>query len=107
MQNQESGQDKEVGAAILRSRSEKASVLGGREVGGVSCQEEAGNVGVGPPRVSQVSCGAGRALCPRKPSTEGCEQGDMNPLCLEDTQTDERPCRLLTSQVVPTSFWLC
>ena len=41
MQNQERGQDKEVEAAILRRGSEKASFLGGREVGGVSCQEEA------------------------------------------------------------------
>ena len=41
MQNQERGQDKEVEAAILRRGSEKACVLGGREVGGVSCQEEA------------------------------------------------------------------
>ena len=30
MQNQERGQDKEVGAAILRRGSEKASFLGGR-----------------------------------------------------------------------------
>ena len=42
MQNQERGQDKEVGAAILRRGSEKASFLGGGgEVGEVSCQEEA------------------------------------------------------------------
>ena len=63
MQNQESGQDKEVGAAILRIRSEKASLLGGREVGGVSCQEEAGNVGVGPPRVSRGSVLQGCRRC--------------------------------------------
>ena len=44
MQNQERGQDKEVEAAILRRGSEKACFLGGREVGGVSCQEEAWNV---------------------------------------------------------------
>ena len=41
MQNQERGQDKEVGAAILRRGSEKASFLGGWVVGEVSCQEEA------------------------------------------------------------------
>ena len=34
MQNQERGQDKEVGAAILRRGSEKASFLGGRGGGG-------------------------------------------------------------------------